>query len=665
MNTPRPPSRWRRLLAHICLTIACVSATVPPLPGMASAPAGAPGAPPAACTPPIAPVTLVNPTVITSCTQANLQAALATGGHITFDCGPHPVTIPITSPLVTSATRDIVLDGKGLITLDGGGVTRILEKPFTPGSHIDKTSGNDLVIQNMRFINGRAPAATKTQDDKARGGALWVTSPGTRLHIINSIFENNRTTSMTDEDNQGGAIYAGNIYETVIVGSVFVNNEAGSGGAFGGIATGLQVYNSRFTNNRAADATTGGIVRGHGGAIHLDGVSNSFNPITGNTVEVCGSVFDGNTATRGGGALKVTISDNLNTKATYARSTFSNNRVLDSPPAEGHGGAIYHIEDDLAGGVNEDNIEIRESTFNGNYAARQGGGVWMSVNGRGRVVNSTFFDNRAATAGTNVIGQGGGMIISRGTIDIIHATFASNFATFQGGAIFAGNPSAAAVTLTSSIFSANRLDPTHTNPVTTEFQGYHTNRALLNGGGNIQFPRTKAPDFNNDINNLITSPASAILFQDPQLAPLANNGGPTPTMAIVASSPGFNRAAAATCPVTDQRGVTRPQGGACDVGAYELVLALSLTPPFVGVGEAGTVVIVSGAGFDASSTIVIGGVERPTTFVSATELRTTLTAADVANAGDLEVRVSNSALPPVTLRVLAQVYRGYLPIVRR
>jgi predicted outer membrane repeat protein len=625
--------------------------------------AGAPGAPPASCAAPIAPVTLVNPTVLTTCTQAALQAALTNGGHITFDCGPNPVTIPITSPLVTSATRDIVIDGKGLITLDGGGVTRILEKPFTPGSHIDKTSGNDLVIQNMRFINGRAPAATKTQDDKARGGAIWVTSPGTRLHIINSVFENNRTTSITDEDNQGGAIYAGNIYETTIVGSVFINNEAGNGGAFGGIATGLQVFNSRFGNNRASDSTPGGIVRGHGGALYLDGVSNSFNPITSNTVDICGSIFEGNSATRGGGAIKVTISDNLNTKATYARSTFTGNRVLDAPPAEGHGGAIYHIEDDWAGGSNEDNIEIRESTFNGNYAPKQGGGVWMTLNGRGRVINSTFFSNRAATAGTNIVGQGGGLIISRGTIDISHVTFAKNFATFQGGAVFASTQ--ASVTLIGSIFSDNRLDPTHTNPVTTEYQGYHTNRPLTNGGGNIQFPRTKAPDFNNDINNLITSPASAILFQDPQLGVLADNGGPAPTMAIAASSPAVNHAAAATCPSIDQRGISRPQGDGCDAGAYELVLALSLRPPFVGVGEAGTVLTVYGADFNASSKIVIDGVERPTTFVSAMELRTVLTAADVATVTNREVRVTTSTLPPVTLRVIEQVHRAYLPLIRR
>jgi len=64
------------------------------------------------------------------------------------------------------------------------------------------------------------------------------------------------------------------------------------------------------------------------------------------------------------------------------------------------------------------------------------------------------------------------LIISRGTIDISHVTFAKNFATFQGGAVFASTQ--ASVTLIGSIFSDNRLDPTHTNPVTTEYQGYHT-----------------------------------------------------------------------------------------------------------------------------------------------------------------------------------------------
>ena len=112
----------------------------------------------------------------------------------------------------------------------------------------------------MRFINAR----TNGNFNGSGGAISIINNEGTRLHIINSTFENNRTTdgSTFETDNQGGAIFVANIYETVIVGSVFDNNRAGNGGAFGGIASNLIVYNSRFTNNQAADATSGGIVRG-------------------------------------------------------------------------------------------------------------------------------------------------------------------------------------------------------------------------------------------------------------------------------------------------------------------------------------------------------------------------------------------------------------------
>ncbi len=611
-------------------------------------------APAAICTPPIQPVTLTNPTAITNCTQAGVQAALNQGGHITFNCGPNPVTIKLTAPLKASATVDTVIDGGGRVTLDGDNLTRILEKPFTPGSDVDKTKGNRLTVQNLRFINGRAPAATKQRDGNARGGAIWIgASPGTRLHIINSTFENNRTTSTTDEDNQGGAVYAANIYETVIVGSVFDKNEAGSGGAFGGIATGLLVYNSRFTANKASDGTSGGIVRGHGGAIHLDGVSNNFNPDARNTVDICGSVFEGNTATRGGGATKVTISDNLNTKATYARSAFINNRIVGVPPTEGHGGAIYHIEDDLAGGSNEDNIEIRESTFRGNYAYRQGGAAWITVLGRGRIVNSTFSENRASEAGSNRVGQGGALIISRGIIDVLNSTFAANFATFQGGAIFAGGAGDAqrVVTLKNSLFYQNKLDPTHTNPATSEWQGYHTNRPLENGGGNLQFPRNKQPDFNNEVNNLITTPATAIIFADPLLGPLADNGGPHQTMALAEGSPAIN-AGVSGCPATDQRSAARV--GACDIGAFEYgstppvtvdLTLTSITPTSVIAGTTSNVTLMAiGTGFTSNSIIRWNGANRPTTFVSSTRLTTVITSADMQTAGNVAITVYDASV---------------------
>jgi hypothetical protein len=58
---------------------------------------------------------------------------------------------------------------------------------------------------------------------------------------------------------------------------------------------------------------------------------------------------------------------------------------------------------------------------------------------------------------------------------------------------------------------------------------------------------------------------------DPALGALANNGGPTDTHALGSTSPAIGAASQAPdrCAGTDQRGVARPQGGACDIGAYE------------------------------------------------------------------------------------------------
>lgn len=56
---------------------------------------------------------------------------------------------------------------------------------------------------------------------------------------------------------------------------------------------------------------------------------------------------------------------------------------------------------------------------------------------------------------------------------------------------------------------------------------------------------------------------------NPLLGPLANNGGPTPTHALLAGSPAIDAAGGCPPPATDQRGVARPQGSACDIGSFE------------------------------------------------------------------------------------------------
>jgi hypothetical protein len=68
---------------------------------------------------------------------------------------------------------------------------------------------------------------------------------------------------------------------------------------------------------------------------------------------------------------------------------------------------------------------------------------------------------------------------------------------------------------------------------------------------------------------------------DPSLDPLADNGGPTQTHALREGSPAID-AASGGCPISDQRGTSRPVGGGCDVGAFEFSFALTGIEPTSG-----------------------------------------------------------------------------------
>jgi hypothetical protein len=77
-----------------------------------------------------------------------------------------------------------------------------------------------------------------------------------------------------------------------------------------------------------------------------------------------------------------------------------------------------------------------------------------------------------------------------------------------------------------------------------------------------------------------------------KVGPLQDNGGPTLTHALLDGSPAIDAGGAANCPPTDQRGISRPQGPTCDIGAYEW----QPTTPYLHVAPAGlTFVAVAGA----------------------------------------------------------------------
>lgn len=502
------------------------------------------------------PVELDNPTVLSGaqCTRAGIQAALDNGGQILLDCGT--TTIPIDQTLELNPRKDTLIDGGGRVTLDGQNSARILSKGWHDASLYPSVT---ITLQNLRLINGKAPGGSETGE--ISGGALAAGYPGTRVHIINSTFENNSTTDVHTTDNQGGAIFVHNAYELVISGSVFRSNSAGNGGAIGIIAAGIEISNSIFSNNQAVDATDGGVVRGYGGVLHLDGVHNDYNPDSSRRYTVCGSQFEGNSAIRGGGALSSVVSDGFNTQAWIERSQFTDNRADGYPSSGdysfGQGGAIYHIEDDRVGASGEKNFLLLDSTFDNNSARKQGGAIWISVLGQAEIANVTFNANSTSVP-INLVGQGGAASLMSGTYQINNTLFANNHAAAQGGALFGVET----VTLTNTIFYNNTLNQQEL-PFSSEWQGFHTDDQKIDGGQNIQFPQMK-PYYNNEVNNrIVASP----IFVDPLLGELADNGGPTFTRALLEGSPAIDQGSPAGCRPSDQRGLLRL--GTCDIGPFE------------------------------------------------------------------------------------------------
>jgi len=226
----------------------------------------------------------------------------------------------------------------------------------------------------------------------------------------------------------------------------------------------------------------------------------------------------------------------------------------------------------------------------------------INANGIDRVFEvlnvSATFSNLTIRDG-NVTGEGGGIAVSAaGSVSMSESTLSANTATTDGGGIM----TAGTLALTNVTVSGNTADAgggldclgacTLTNVTVT------ANTAPTNGGGVRQRTGAGSISFLNTIvaNNFSTGAVdcdgnTARLFSngnnissdascdftntgdqentDPLLGPLQDNGGPTFTHELLAGSPAIEAGTNAGSPATDQRGLARPAGVNCDVGAYE------------------------------------------------------------------------------------------------
>ncbi len=279
-----------------------------------------------------APTTVVGDGTPASCTGDAFIGAVASGGVITFDCGPDPVRITLDRPakVFNDTGPEIVIDGGGLVTLSGAGATRIIYMNTCDEAQVWTTPMCDnqdhprLTVQNLTFVDGNA--SDEGEDQEGGGGAIWAR--GGRLKIVNSRFFGNQCAE-SGADVGGGAVRALSQYDGLpvyVVNSTFggddgLGNICSNGGGLSSIGVSWTVLNSVFTHNRAtgdganpaAPGTPGG---GSGGAIYNDG--NTM------TLSLCGTRIEHNEVNAHGSAIFF-VSNDHSGNVVIDRSEIRNN----------------------------------------------------------------------------------------------------------------------------------------------------------------------------------------------------------------------------------------------------------------------------------------------------------------------------------------------------
>jgi len=266
-----------------------------------------------------------------SCNCDAFIEAVAQGGKIVFNCGPNPVTITLDRPakVFNDANPDIVIDGNGLVTLSGGGTTRILymntcdpDQHWTT-SHCQDQDHPRLTVQNLTFADGNS----RSEDEYDGGGAIWVR--GGRFKIVNCRFFNNTCDSL-GPDVGGAAVRVFSQYNNqpvYIVNSTFggaegYGNFGSNGGGISSIGVSWTIINCLFSHNRA--------------------IGNGANPAQ--------------SGTPGGGSGGAIYNDGNTMTLTILGTLIEHNKV------NAHGSAIFFVTNDHSGDIRIDNSMIRNNT---------------------------------------------------------------------------------------------------------------------------------------------------------------------------------------------------------------------------------------------------------------------------------------------------------------
>jgi len=513
--------------------------------------------------------------IVTSCTETNLRAAMAGGGTVTFACDG-----TITLGNTISITTNTVLDASGhQVTISGGNAVQVLLV----------ASAVTLTVSNLTIADGYVvgPFATSSYGPgnpslAGRGGGIL--NLGT-LRLQNCVFSNNQAIGGDvllgyGGSGQGGAIF--NLGTNVIDHCVFQQNWAkgGHGGspsyayspAGGGDAEGGAIYNSgSLTINDTsingnsvlgclgADASglnlssDNGMTGGSGGAAHGSGIHNAALLLLQNSTIFLNSARGGagGAGSAGGSATQPPYADvgtggggggtgGLASGALYnaGTATLVNDTVALNIASGGQGGTGG--TGGLTGLGNPPWMPNGPGGGGGTGGSAYGG--IDDTTGYLQMTNCTVASNSGA-AGSGGSGGGGGS--------------GNSYPTGTAGATGAAGASVGGIASTGCIL-ANTLLASNTP---SNFSGTNSD-----SGHNLSSDASCGFIGVGSMNNT-----------DPKLGPLANNGGPTLTMALLSGSPAIDAGSPVGAPATDQRGVARPQGPGVDIGSFEYQYIPSFT----------------------------------------------------------------------------------------
>lgn len=463
---------------------------------------------------------------------------------------------------------------------------------------------------NQDVTISAAPDATGATLDGASADAnglliIGDQTPSATVSISGLTFSNGRSVD-------GGAI--DNVANLAVTGCTFTDdtaigdNGSGDGGAIdnadNGTTATLSVSDSAFTGDTATSANGSG----HGGAIDNGDGNVSNGPYGSGTVTVKDSTFTGDQAATSsgsseygnGGAIDSGDSSNGGKNVvTVSGSTFTDDSA--SIGYNGDGGAIDN--GDAANG-STDSVSVTDSTFTGNEAGGSGGAIGNGIFGSTAQVSmlsisGSTFDGNRADGGLSDGGAIDNGDAGAGNMTVTDSTFSNNFATTDGGAIDNGDGGDATATIVRSTLTGNSVSASGDGATidNSDFGGPGTMylaAAEIDGTCNQASGGTW-----NDAGYNAATDASCLAAPAPQtdslsaaaghLASLADNGGPTQTIALDPDNPALGlipdgtsftvpdpvtgATVSVACPVAaDQRGpgFGSVAGDACDAGAVQL-----------------------------------------------------------------------------------------------